>query len=156
MEKLTTDNQPQVSPIKTREAKGVIGTLFNLFIIVVFAMISFVVVDVSFDFDWKNGGYEILLLIVASYSVFSSSYSTGKAKGSLTKKYTTAEAECADEVKGLIAHKNIEHLSEFCEETAVKELRIRRSSTLGAICMTYETWERDYSHKTMREIKAMT
>lgn len=156
MEKLTTDNQPQVPSTKTREAKGVIGTLFNLFIIVVFAMISFVVVDVSFDFDWKNGGYEILLLIVASYSVFSSSYSTGKAKGSLTKKYTTAEAECADEVKGLIAHKNIEHLSEFCEETAVKELRIRRSSTLGAICMTYETWERDYSHKTMREIKAMT
>ena len=110
MEKLTTDNQPQVPSIKTREAKGVIGTLFNLFIIVVFAMISFVVVDVSFDFDWKNGGYEILLLIVASYSVFSSSYSTGKAKGPLTKKYTTAEAEGADEGKGLIARKNNGHL----------------------------------------------
>lgn len=156
MEKLKTDNQPQVPSIKTREAKGVIGTLFNLFIIAVFAMISFVVVDVSFDVDWKNGGYEILLLIVASYSVFSSSYSTGKAKGSLTKKYIEAESECAEEVKTLVENKNIERLSEFCAETAEKELRTRRSATLGAICMTYETWEREYSSKTMREIRALT
>lgn len=156
MEKLKTDNQPQMPSIKSRETKGVIGTLFNLFIIAVFAMISFVVVDVSFDFDLKSGGYEVLLLIVASYSIFSSSYSTGKAKGSQTKKYIEAESECAEEVKTLVENKNIERLSEFCAETAEKELRTRRSATLGAICMTYETWEREYSSKTMREIRALT
>lgn len=156
MEKLKTDNQPQMPSIKSRETKGVIGTLFNLFIIAVFAMISFVVVDVSFDFDLKSGGYEVLLLIVASYSIFSSSYSTGKTKGSLTKKYIEAESECAEEVKTLIENRNIERLSEFCAETAEKELRTRRSATLGAICMTYETWEREYSSKTMREIRALT
>ena len=156
MEKLKTDNQPQTPSIKSRETKGVIGTLFNLFIIAVFAMISFVVVDVSFDFDLKSGGYEVLLLIVASYSIFSSSYSTGKAKGSQTKKYIEAESECAEEVKTLIENKNIERLSEFCAETAEKELRARRAATLGAICMTYETWEREYSSKTMREIRALT
>ena len=156
MEKLKTDNQPQMPSIKSRETKGVIGTLFNLFIIAVFAMISFVVVDVSFDFDLKSGGYEVLLLIVASYSIFSSSYSTGKAKGSQTKKYTEAESECAEEVKTLVENRNIERLSEFCAETAEKELRARRSATLGAICMTYETWEREYSSKTIREIRALT
>lgn len=155
MEKLKTDNQPQLPSIKSRETKGVIGTLFNLFIIAVFAMISFVVVDVSFDFDLKSGG-EVLLLMVASYSIFSSSYSTGKAKGSQTKKYIEAESKCAEEVETLVENKNIERLSEFCAETAEKELRTRRSATLGAICMTYETWEREYSGKTMREIRALT
>lgn len=151
----TPENFAKTTPIK-REAKGFFGVVFNLFIIVVFAMISFVVVDVSFAFDLKNGGYEVLLLIVASYSIFSSSYSTGKAKGSLTKKYTDAEDECTTAVKNLVGNTNIERLSEFCSETAEKELKARRAAALGAICMTYATWERDYSQKTMREIKAMT
>lgn len=153
MQKLKTDNA--LPPLQRKEVRSFIGQSVNLLIIAAMIMVSYVVIDGTAGINWAQDGYEIALLVLAIYAIYTNSYAIGKTKGAATDAYVKAEDSCREAINELTAHKSVERLGEFCAEAVQSELKVMRTSLLSSVCIRYETWEKLYADKSMTELAAM-
>lgn len=155
MQKLST--QPTEDKQERFEVKTIKSTLYSLvntFIILVLALASYVKLYTSIELDLADLAYNTLLLWVCGYIVYSNALGSGELKGQGTDMYKDALAEAMTSNKTLTGNKNIEYLYMFVQEQREIELNSRRRAVIGSATLSWEKWQSDYIHASMRELRA--
>ena len=155
MQKLST--QPTEDKQERFEVKTIKSTLYSLvntFIILVLALASYVKLYTSIELDLADLAYNTLLLWVCGYIVYSNALGSGELKGQGTDMYKDALSEAMTANKTLTGNKNIEYLYMFVQEQREIELNSRRRAVIGSATLSWEKWQSDYIHASMRELRA--
>ena len=157
MQKLTTQTQrtdDQTEKFEVKSIKSTLYSLVNTFIILVLALASYVKLYTSIEFDLADLAYNTVLLWVCGYIVYSNALGSGELKGQSTDFYRNALTEAMNANKALTENKNIEYLYQFVQEQREIELNARRRAVIGSATLSWEKWESDYIHASMRELRA--
>lgn len=140
--------------LESKTIKSTLYSLVNAFIILVLALASYVKLYTSIEFDISDLAYNTVLLWVCGYIVYSNALSSGELKGQSGELYKNALKTALDSNKALTENKNIEHLYEFVQEQREIELNSRRRAVIGSATLSWEKWETDYIHASMKELRA--
>lgn len=148
----TTANKPETFEIKS--IKSTLYSIVNTFIILVLALASYVKLYTSIELDLADLAYNTVLLWVCGYIVYSNALGSGELKGQSGELYKQALTSALDSNKTLTSNKNIEYLYLFVQEQREIELNSRRRAVIGSATLSWEKWETDYIHASMRELRA--
>lgn len=157
MQKLTTQTQKtddQTEKFEVKSMKSTLYSLVNAFIILVLALASYVKLYTSIELDLADLAYNTVLLWVCGYIVYSNALGSGELKGQIGDLYKDALTEAMTANKALTENKNIEYLYQFVQEQREIELNSRRRAVIGSATLSWEKWESDYIHTSMRELRS--
>ena len=146
------DNSPLVRKFPIKEAMGYI---INAFLIVILTLALYAKIDSSFDVNWGEVGFELVLIYMVSAIVYTNSLSLGKLNGQKRKEYQEAYKDCVKAIAKLAGNKYIEKIDEFCIERQQIDLNARKRIALSSAHIPYDKYMTEYADKGIKELRAL-
>ncbi len=146
------DNSPLVRKFPIKEAMGYV---VNAFLIIILTLALYAKIDSSFNVNWEEVGFELVLVYMVSAIVYTNSLSLGKLNGQKRKEYQDAYKNCEEAIAKLSVNKNIEKIDEFCLERQQIDLDARKRIILTSAHIPYDKYQDEYVGKSIKELKAL-
>ncbi|MDE6758993.1 MAG: hypothetical protein K2J89_06965 [Clostridia bacterium] len=135
--------------------KEAMGYVINAFLILILTLALYAKIDSSFDVNWEEVGFELVLIYMVSAIVYTNSLSLGKIDGQKRKEYQEAYKKCVDAITKLAENKYIEKIDEFCIERQKTDLEARKKIVLSSAHIPYEKYNNEYVGKSIKELRAL-
>lgn len=149
-----TENTDRSLPLARRfPIKEAMGYVINAFLIIILTLALYAKIDSSFDVNWGEIGFELVLIYMVSAIVYTNSLSLGKTNGQKRKEYQDAYKKCVDAITKLAENKYIEKIDEFCIERQRVDLEARKKIVLSSVHIPYEKYEAEYADKSIKELR---
>lgn len=156
MNKLDNNNNSNNSPIERKlPIREAMGYVVNAFLIIILALALYAKIDSSFDVDWSEIGFELVLIYMISSIIYVNSLSLGKLNGQKKDEYKEAYRKCNEATTKLSENKYIANLDKFCIERQEADLEARKRVVLSSVYIPYEDYKGKYAGKSMKELRAM-
>ena len=135
--------------------KEAMGYIINAFLIVILTLALYAKIDSNFDVDWKEIGFELLLIYMVSSIIYTNSLSLGKVSGQKRQEYKDAYEGCQTAIATLAKNKYIEKIDEFCLERQEADLTARKRVVLSSVHIPYDKYLSDYVGKSIKELRTL-
>lgn len=157
MNKLDNNNNHSgSSPIERKlPIREAMGYVVNAFLIIILALALYAKIDSSFDVNWSEVGFELVLIYMISSIIYVNSLSLGKLNGQKRDEYKEAYRKCSEATTKLSENKYIANLNEFCIERQEADLEARKRLVLSSVYISYDDYTSKYAGKSIKELKAI-